>query len=186
MKPKITFDTLRKKERSLFTAFVGVATATEYKKVFELQAFTQAHGLMNSVCELAKHNTLLIKKIEDHANDPLHYNAVMQNLIQNINNFENIVIPVRNSDFVVKEKLVQDTYFWIDERIELTLDIKNNTFYVAKLMVDEKSDALLFNNGEDGWTEYKNDIERHDYRKFSGEVAERYKEYLAERQLLKD
>lgn len=185
MRPKITFDTLYKKEIILFKAFAGVATSSDYKKLFDIQAF-QMHCRVLSVAlkEFTKGNPSLIRNIETFANDPQNYHAMMQEIISNIDYFKNIVIPSRPCDFVVSENKIQDTYFWIEERVEITEDIKNMQFYAAKLMVDDKSDSLLFHNGEDGWCEYKDEEDKH--TNFSGEVAMRYKEYLAEQQLLKD
>ena len=185
-RPNITFEALVKNSKSLYTAFAGIASSSDYEKIYRTLAFTNIYSLKDAISVLAQSNPTITKKVEDFANAPENYNAVMQNLLSNIYNFNNVIIPIRSSDFIVSENNSQDTYFWIEERIEISEDLKNKTFHVAKLMVDEKSDSLLFNNGEDGWMEYKEENEKDDYRKFSGEVARKYKEYLAEKQLLKD
>jgi hypothetical protein len=180
-RPKITFDILKRKQKCLFATFDSVAELADYKAIYRLQAFSGTKALSDAISTYCAGKPTLIKKIEDFANDPINYNVVMQDLINNISSFKNVIVPSRDCDFVVDDKSNQDVYIWVNERIEISHEHSGNGFYVAKLNVDEQSDSLLFNNGEDGWTEYgdNNGV-------FSGKVAGKYKEYLAEKQLLKD
>jgi hypothetical protein len=181
MKPKITIEVLKRKVRSLYVAFDQVAELSDYKSVFKLQAFSATSNLNNAVGTYCQSKLDLAKKIEDYANNPINYNAMMQTLISNIEKFKNVVIPHRDCDFVVEQEPLRKTYFWINERIEIETDAKLGCFSLAKLNVDENSDALLFHNGHDGWTEYEDGGNI-----YSARVANKYKEYLAEKQLLKD
>jgi hypothetical protein len=183
MKPKITLDALKRKNECFFTVFDQVAELADYKSIFRLQAFSgQTTSLNNALNSYYLSKSELTKKMEVYANDPINYNAIMQKLITNIEKFKNVIVPHRDSDFIVEQEGLKKTYFWINERIEIEIDLKlDRGFLMAKLNVDENSDSLLFHNGLDGWTEYEDAG-----NVYSGKVANKYKEYLAEKQLLKD
>lgn len=184
MRPRITYDILKNHNKALFSIFSNIATSDDFKKVFHAQAFGKSYGLKDAVSSHTIGNPTLTKKIEDYANIDENWKVLVKEMVANKSHFENLVVPSRNSDFYVA-KGNQETYFWIDERIEITLETKTCCFYVAKLMVDEKSDSLLFNNGEDGWVEYgKASSDKN--MTFSQEVAKAYENYLADKQILKD
>jgi hypothetical protein len=66
------------------------------------------------------------------------------------------------------------TYFWIDERIEICYD--SFEYYIAQLIVDEKSNVLHYDLHND---------ERVGTYAESERVGKAYKSFLAERELLK-
>lgn len=184
MRPKITYDILKNHNKALFSIFVNIATSEDFKKVFHAQAFGKAYGLKDAVTNHTVGNPTLTKKIEDYANIDENWKVLIKEMTANKGRFDNLIIPSRNSDFYVAKEY-QETFFWVDERIEITLETKTCAFYIAKLIVDEKSDCLLFNNGEDGWVEYGGSSPNRDLT-FSQEVAKAYENYLADKQILKD
>jgi hypothetical protein len=195
LRPKITIEMLSLNEKLFYGAIQSVAKPEDFKTIFTAQAFGGTYSLRNAVAELYKKNEALNKSILDFVNDDLRYSPFMTQLIANKQHFENTVIPTREADFMLSDVGVgQDVYFWIEERIEITLEIKTNRPHVAKLMVDDKSDALLFNNGQDSWIEYGSGTKKHHkamekeqtLMDFGDKVAIKYKEFLAEQQLLKD
>lgn len=181
MKPKISFDTLKMTSKSLYHVFAHVANNDDFKQVFIAQAAAKFGSLQQTVAEHCQGDPSLIRRIEDYANSDKNFSVLLKTMIANIFHFENATIPTRPCDFFVEQPGQQETYFWIDERIELDFDTIRGRFFLAKLMVDPKSDLLLFNNGEDGWEEYT-----HANGEFSAKVQIAYDNYLADTQILKD
>lgn len=181
-KPKITVDVLKMSCLSLYKVFHAVAGNADFKKVFELQTMVRGfHNIQSAIAQHCVGNPTFVKQMEDYANADENYNSIMCSLIGNMLSFANVIIPTRDCDFMVVDGS-DETYFWIEERVELSKD-NSNRFSIAKLMVDDKSDVLLFHNGMDGWTQYDT---AEDVKTFSAKAAHKYKEYLAEKQLLKD
>lgn len=181
MKPRITFETLKMTPKSLYHVFAHIATSEDFKKVFLAQAKGGLGSLQNIVADHCRGIPTLVKRMEDFANADENYSTLVRTMVTNLTHFENVIIPTRSCDFFVEETGKQETYFWVEERIELTVDIPRQKFHIAKLMVDPKSDSLLFNNGEDGWVEYMG-IEG----TFSGRCKAAYDNFLADAQILKD
>lgn len=180
MKPKITFDTLKMTPKSLYHVFAHIATPEDFKKVF----LAQAKGGLGSLHQIVATHCVgmpsIVKRMEEFANSDENYSILIRFMITNVQLFEDVTIPSRDCDFYVEEASKQETFFWIEERMELTLDIPRQKFHIAKLMVDPKSDCLLFNNGEDGWVEYGGNGD------FSDKVQAAYEHFLADTQILKD
>jgi hypothetical protein len=180
-KPKITVSILKMNCLALYKAFYAVAGSKDFKSVFELQTMVKGfHMIQSAIAQHCTGNPAFVKSMEDYANDDQNYNSIMLMLIGNTLKFANVIIPTRDCDFFVNDDTCE-TYFWIDERIELSVD-KSNRLSIAKLMIDDKSDILLFNNGMDNWVQYDSE----EVNSFSFKAAHKYKEYLAEKQLLKD
>lgn len=195
LRPKITIEMLSVSDKLLYAAIRDTAKPDEFKLIFEAQAFGGVYSLKNALAALFKGSTDLKDRIIGFVNDDLRYSPTLAGLVSNKEYFDNIIIPTRDADFMMSDVAVgQDVFFWVEERMELTIESKSHKPYLAKLMVDDKSDSLLFNNGQDSWIEYGSKLTRHHKTHdnnqvtmdFGDKVALKYKEFLAEKQLLKD
>jgi hypothetical protein len=187
MKPHVSFDILKANHKAMLAVFHKVATLDDFQKVFQLQAFSKVGGLINAVSNHCTGNPALIRRMEEYVGNSENYSVILKSMIRNIHLFENVIIPNRDADFCVEEANKQATFFWIEERIEVDVDLINNRFHIAKLMVDSKSDELLFNNGEDGWIEYGQPQEHAGVTgDFSSRVKTAYQNFLADSQILED
>lgn len=184
-RPEITLELLEKNSEILYKLVYSVAKLVDFKAIYESLAFGGEYSLKKALIALYNKDASLKKALLDHVNDDSVYPAIMLELIANKKSFTNIVIPTRKCDFFVErpvDKFI--VFFWINERIEIQVLRDTNTIYVAKLMKDELSNSLLCNDGENGWQEYGTAILKEN--SFDQTVAHRYKEYLAEQELLKD
>lgn len=184
---EITIDILKNVDNAFYEAVRDTAKSSDFKKIFEQLAFGGEYSLRNALGKLYNKNVDLNNAIIKHVNDNSVYSFYMQTLIQNSLRFKNVSIPTRNCDFFVKNE-EQAVYFYIAERIEITHNLLNNKLYLAKLMVDDKSDSLLYNDGDSNWVEYSVKKLKTDDSSalLEQNIALAYKSFLAEKQLLGD
>lgn len=198
-RPEITLEVLKSTGDEFKKVFSAVAKLNDFKSVFDAQV-KDAHTLSRAIEQVISKDASLLQAMHAYANNDLNYGSIVYTLINNKLHFRNLNIPTRNPDFVVSDSTggggyeSQDTYFYIKERLEINVLNKLNAmgtsrkeWIIAKLMVDEESDSLLFNTGDGGgWIEYGMKATPSHNVHFSDKVAQKYKEYLAEQQLLKD
>ena len=180
-RPFITYDMLKMHPKVLYPVVNQVASLLDFKALFEKQ-MKQAN-FQGAVFALCDSSTELKKKIEQYINKDEYYQVILKEMTANIDKFPNVLLPLRASDFVVRDDMRgKVVYFWIRERLEINIDDNGKLITLAKLMVDTESDELLFNdNYGHGWSSYNADTYN---TKFSCKVIEQYKSYLAEKVLL--
>ena len=178
---------LKRVDKAFYTAVRDTAKASDFKKIFEGMAFGGEYSLSRALETLYGKDVEMNKTIVDHVNDDSRYSPYILSLVANLHSFKGAVIPTRKCDFFVKDA-EQVVFFYVEERMEITHDLKDNKLYLAKLMVDDKSDSLLYNEGNGQWIEYgKKRLDSKDPSTvFEANVAQEYKSFLAETQLLKD
>lgn len=184
---EITISILKNVDKAFYEAVRDTAKSSDFKKIFEQLAFGGEYNLRNALDRLYNKDADLNNTIVKHVNDNSVYSSYMYTLIQNSLKFKNVSIPTRNCDFFVKNE-EQAVYFYIAERIEITHNLLDNRLYLAKLMVDDKSDSLLYNDGESNWVEYGvKKLKTNDSSSLLEQnIALAYKSFLAEKQLLGD
>lgn len=171
MRPMITLEDLRFKGALAREAFEAIAELKHYKVLYIImkEKKCSTHGGIGELLNTKEFGEACV----EYVNRDENYARCFKELIDNAYNFPNLEVPTKNCDFKVVEGN-SISYFWINERIEIYL--ANNVYATNKLIVDEKSNYLYYDlhNG-DGLNMYKED----------GSIGEAYKNWLAERELLR-
>lgn len=160
-------------------AFEGVAKPKHYKALYEIQ---KAHGTsFKSAITKMFDNAEFAEDCIEFVNRDENYKELMENMIGNYHRFSdlNLDIPTREADFMIEDNSGMVIWFYIEERIEISKE--DNEYMMSRLLVDEFSNTLLYNNMSDGWNEYK---ENSDENSLTHRGAVAYKNYLAEKELL--
>lgn len=179
MKHEITVDDLITHIDVLYQVFEKVAEKKHLLTLTHL-IYEKDHSPNEAIRGLARHHQL-DSKITKYANSPKNYAAIMKQMISNWSDFENhhFEIPTRDYDFKVEDDDMV-TYFYIDEKLEINVDINDMRHHFAsRLLEDAITERLLANSGS-GWEEYS----EHSDQDYNVEVANAYRNYLADKELL--
>lgn len=179
MKHELNLNDLKDNNKVLLNVFESVAENKHYVALFKVQK-TKSISLHSGIKELLK-NVEFSSKCLKFVNEEKNYKEAMETIIINWRRMENwgYEIPTREPDFYI-EDIDMKTWFFINERLEISYD--GGDYRASRLLEDDMSDTLLFNGGN-GWTEYEESSSGSlDY--YEAKVAEAYKNFLAERELL--
>jgi hypothetical protein len=178
MRPEITVNSIDNLTHKVIkTIFEGIATDVHYKALYKVQKDNNLNLL--AATRLFFKNTDFLKLVEDYLKDDKNYKDIFRQAIQNFENgingarfFSEEDIPLRNCDFKVEE-VGACSWFYIEERVEI--NYSGSRFYISRLIVDPKSNIIVYSSGDGNWETYSED----------GPVGLAYKSFLADEELLK-
>ena len=172
MRPIITIYNINSYYVLAIKAFELVAKSQHYKALFLLQK--ESNGKLHEAITKILTNTELADACVKVCNDAKNYKSCMQELMENIGDFDNPIIPIRDCDFKVAKNEKQISYFYIEERMAIHSYV--NEYNMSILFVDYKSNKLFFS--------YEN-VDMMDHYAENGIIGVAYKGWLAEQELLK-